>query len=258
VTIGATDSYQMLVEWNDTAADLGADLCLHELVEQQVRRSPDATAVGAADERLTYSELDGRAAALARRLWAVGVGPEDLVGVAIERSSALAVALFGVLKAGAAYPPVSLTHPVERIRYVLADARPSVVLMVGEHDGVPAELAMDVGGPDVDAARPCRSQPLSTAYVIYTSRSTGRPKGAAIPHRAIVNRLRWMQAEYRLGTDDRVLQKTPSDFDVSVWEFALGARTALWMVAVGFVLGLIPVFSPVRRHRNFPADERPV
>ncbi|MFF5986086.1 amino acid adenylation domain-containing protein [Prauserella flavalba] len=193
---------------------------LTSLFADQVARTPDATAVVFEDTRLSYAELNSRAEALARRLRARGAGPEALVAVAVPRSAELMVALLGVLKSGAAYLPVDLDYPAERIAFMLADsgARLAVTLPGTE---LPGEVERVVLGEDETVADTpvVAAKPDQPAYLIYTSGSTGRPKGVVVTHRAIVNRLSWMQGHYGLAADDRVLQKTPSSFDVSVWEF---------------------------------------
>ncbi|CAL9507650.1 Dimodular nonribosomal peptide synthase [Actinosynnema sp. ALI-1.44] len=179
---------------------------LAELLAAQAMRTPDATAVVFGGSRTTYAELDARASELAGRLAGRGVGPGHVVGVRMDRSLDLVVALVGVVKAGAAYLPLDPSYPVDRLAMMIEDARPTVVLEPGLlSDGEIAEVVPP--------------RPGDAAYVIYTSGSTGRPKGVVVQHRAIVNRLLWMQDEYGLAADDRVLQKTPSSFDVSVWEF---------------------------------------
>jgi len=221
---------QALVEWNDTAAEYAGAACLHELVAAQAARAPDAIAVTAGESELSHRELDRRAAALAGRLRALGVGPGVAVGVLIERSLEMVVALLGVLRAGGAYLPLDPAHPPERLAAALADAAgggaPLVVLaqerFAALMPAANAVLAID-RGDRVDGrhgfaadVRPAADDDL--AYVIFTSGSTGRPKGAMNTHRAIRNRLLWMQAAYGLTPADRVLQKTPYTFDVSVWE----------------------------------------
>ncbi|HVW44155.1 MAG TPA: amino acid adenylation domain-containing protein [Amycolatopsis sp.] len=176
---------------------------LPELFAAQVARAPHATAVVFEGARLSYAELDARSSDLASRLAAAGVGPESVVGVRLDRSLDLVVSLLGILRAGGAYLPLDPSYPEERLEFMVEDAAPVVVL--------PAALS---GGK-----APVLPAPDNPAYVIYTSGSTGRPKGVVVSHRAIVNRLLWMQHEYGLTGEDRVLQKTPSSFDVSVWEF---------------------------------------
>ncbi|WP_395366318.1 amino acid adenylation domain-containing protein [Streptomyces sp. YH02] len=215
-----------LTELNATARPV-PEATLTSLFADRVARTPHAPAVVFDDTTLSYAELDRRAEALARRLRERGAGPERYVAVAVPRSAELMVALLGVLKAGAAYLPVDLDYPADRVAFMLADSGARLVVTTGEAAGrLPAVADLEqvvVGeeapettapGTPVPAARPDHP-----AYLIYTSGSTGRPKGVAVTHRAIVNRLAWMQGAYGLTADDRVLQKTPSSFDVSVWEF---------------------------------------
>ncbi|WP_371664006.1 amino acid adenylation domain-containing protein [Streptomyces sp. NBC_00280] len=196
----------VLGDWNDTAREV-ASTSLPELFRAQVARTPDALALVFGEQRLTYTELDEHVERTARVLAGMGVGPERTVAVALPRSVELVVALLAVHRAGGAYLPLDADYPAERLAFMLADAQPVVVI----RDALP-EAATEGELPD-------SYDPSSPAYVIYTSGSTGRPKGVVVPHEGIVNRLLWMQGEYGLTADDRVLQKTPSSFDVSVWEF---------------------------------------
>ncbi|HTQ80811.1 MAG TPA: amino acid adenylation domain-containing protein, partial [Thermoanaerobaculia bacterium] len=230
---------ELLVEWNDTARAYPRDLCLHELFAAQVERAPEAAAVRAEGRTLTYRDLAVASNRLARWLQQNGVGPETIVGVLLDRSVEMVVALFGVLKAGGAYLPLDPSYPKERLSFFVSDARPRWVLTTsGLADLVPPEcrtVFLDVGWEAVAAMSGERlaasAGPDHLAYVIYTSGSTGRPKGAMNAHRGIVNRILWMQEKYGLTPADRVLQKTPFSFDVSVWEFfwplAVGARLVL-------------------------------
>ncbi|SNY72988.1 non-ribosomal peptide synthetase [Paractinoplanes atraurantiacus] len=179
---------------------------LPQLFASAVRANPGQVAVVFEGATLTYADLDQRVAALAGWLRSRGAGPETVVAVAIPRSLDLVVALHAVHRAGAAYLPLDPSHPRERNDFLLADSGATIVLTSAEHTGTPVPEAPDLPG---DAA----------AYVIYTSGSTGKPKGATVSHRSIVNRLLWMQDQYRLQPGERVLQKTPAGFDVSVWEF---------------------------------------
>ncbi|HXO19008.1 MAG TPA: amino acid adenylation domain-containing protein, partial [Thermoanaerobaculia bacterium] len=204
---------------------------LHGFFEAQASATPNAIAVVAEEGELTYAELDRRAARLADFLRLSGVTIDALVGVAMERSLDMVVALLGILKAGAAYVPIDPGYPQERIAWMLADARVPVLLTQSRLAPLPAPagtrvVALDVEGPAIYAAAadtPLEEVPpvpsSGGAYMIYTSGSTGRPKGVLVPHEGIVNRLLWMQEAYGLAADDRVLQKTPYSFDVSVWEF---------------------------------------
>ncbi|MFF8841868.1 amino acid adenylation domain-containing protein [Streptomyces sp. NPDC015127] len=215
-----------LGELNATAHPV-PDHTLVSAFAAQVARTPHATAVVFEDTALSYAELDRRAEALARRLRAAGAGPERFVAVAVPRSAELMVALLGVLKSGAAYLPVDLDYPADRVAFMLADSGARTVVTTAEAaerlpEGTGLECLVVDGAedaanvPDVSGEQ---AGPDHPAYLIYTSGSTGRPKGVAVTHRAIVNRLAWMQGQYGLDADDRVLQKTPSSFDVSVWEF---------------------------------------
>ncbi|MFE6613991.1 non-ribosomal peptide synthase/polyketide synthase [Amycolatopsis sp. NPDC057786] len=211
-----------LAELNATSHPV-PERTLAEAFAEQVAKTPSATAVIFRDTELSYADLDSRAENLARRLRALGAGPEEVVAVAVPRSAELMVALLGVLKAGAAYLPIDLDYPADRLEYMLADSGARFVLSepgtVARIPVVAGLTQVPVTGEPVGDVPGAAAGPDNTAYLIYTSGSTGRPKGVAVTHRAIVNRLAWMQHEYRLTASDRVLQKTPSSFDVSVWEF---------------------------------------
>ena len=208
------ERHLVLRRWNDTAHPV-APATLVDLLDAQARRTPQAPAVTFGTETLSYADLDRWSNRLAHRLITAGAGPEQCVAVSLPRSEELVVALVAVLKTGAAYLPVDPALPAARIALMLDDARPVLVLDR-------PETVRDADGPGRvpgDGDRLAALRPDHPAYVIYTSGSTGRPKGVAVPHRGIVNRLLWMQHEYRLGPDDVILQKTPASFDVSVWEF---------------------------------------
>ncbi|MFE2428505.1 amino acid adenylation domain-containing protein, partial [Streptomyces sp. NPDC059373] len=228
--------HTVLTRWNDTAEPI-LEATLPELFVAQAEGSPGRLAV-VDDEGswLSYGELDERSNRVARWLMGRGVGVEGRVAVLMERSVDLLVVLWGVLKAGAAYVPVDPEYPVDRIAYVLADAAPTVVVCTsstaGEQAGSPGWAVWDAPETAAEVAS-CSGAPLDVsvgsghpAYVIYTSGSTGRPKGVVVSHGAIVNRLLWMQDTFPLSGDDRVLQKTPTGFDVSVWEL-------FWPLIVG-------------------------
>jgi amino acid adenylation domain-containing protein len=236
------ERHQVQVEWNDTARGYATGDTLHELIDRQAERTPDAVAASFEGQDLTYRELVSRAGSLARHLAGLGVAPDGRVGVLMERSLEMIVALLGTLKAGAAYVPLDPTYPPERLALLAESAGARVVLAQGRWAGVlqadtdehrPAWTPTDSGDASFGSmsvlVRPCPSVPPSSwgkgpgedglAYVLYTSGSTGTPKGVMIPHRGIVNRLLWMQDAYGLTPRDRVLQKTPFSFDVSLWEF---------------------------------------
>ncbi|QKV72487.1 amino acid adenylation domain-containing protein [Amycolatopsis sp. Hca4] len=213
--------------WSGAVEDVPA-VTVPELFAAQVARTPDHPALVFEDEELTYAELDALSNRLARVLAARGAGPERVVALALPRSTHLVTAILAVLKTGAAYLPLDPGYPADRIAFMLEDAAPALVLAVAE-TAVDGALLLD--DPETlagvsDASLDVVLRPENPAYVIYTSGSTGRPKGVVVPHAGIVNRLLWMQDEYGLTADDRVLQKTPSSFDVSVWEF-------LWPLLTG-------------------------
>jgi len=222
--------HQVIVEqWNDTAQDYRLEDSVQRQIEAQVRRTPNAQALVFGAQTLSYTQLNARANRLAHRLIQAGVAPDVLVGVAMERSIEMVVALLAVLKAGGAYVPLDPDYPRERLAYMLQDSNvpllltqahllqalpvsaPSHCLVVEPDDHWLSEYADTDPDVAVDAE--------NLAYVIYTSGSTGQPKGAGNRHCALTNRLLWMQQAYTLGAEDTVLQKTPFSFDVSVWEF---------------------------------------
>ncbi|HEX7814095.1 amino acid adenylation domain-containing protein, partial [Dyella sp.] len=226
------------------------DLCMHQLFEAQVRQQPQATALICGDTMLSYAQLNDRANQLAHELIARGAKPDTLIALCVERSVGMVVGLFGILKAGAAYLPLDPGNPPDRLAQMLEDARPLALLVdaSGLHavETVVAEqlplLRVDEAEPSWSSRSPANPDihatgltPAHLAYVIYTSGSTGRPKGVPNEHRGLLNRLSWMQASYRLQSNDLTLQKTPYSFDVSVWEFfwTLGYGAALLMAPPG-------------------------
>ncbi|WP_425123025.1 amino acid adenylation domain-containing protein [Burkholderia gladioli] len=219
----------LLHDWNATSTPYPEDVCLHQQFEQQVERTPDAVALVFEEQTLSYAQLNARANQLAHELIALGVQPDSRVGICLQRSSAMVVGLLAILKAGGAYVPLDPAYPGERLTHILIDADPGIVLVDAAGRAALGQDALDERHVlDPDALLPERptSNPAvpgltsrHLAYVIYTSGSTGKPKGAQNEHRALVNRLDWMQRAYALDASDRVLQKTPFGFDVSVWEF---------------------------------------
>ncbi|SDY32320.1 amino acid adenylation domain-containing protein, partial [Myxococcus xanthus] len=222
------EQHQVLKGFQGREMAPASEASIHALVEAQVARTPDAVAVAFESERLTYRELDARANQVAHHLRGLGVAPESLVGVCLERSVDMVVALLGVLKAGAAYVPVDPAYPKERLGWMLEDTGASVLLTHEKWKSVLPPSAARVVCLDSAAGEVAKQPvtkpsvqvgPQALAYVIFTSGSTGRPKGAMNAHGGVVNRLKWMQEEYGLSGTDVVLQKTPFSFDVSVWEF---------------------------------------
>lgn len=222
-----TDRVQLVEGWNATAADYSAQACLHQLFEQQVEQTPEAVGVVGGEEQLTYRQLNQRANQLAHFLQEQGVGPDTLVGVCLEPSMQLVIALLGILKAGGAYLPLDPTYPEKRLSFMLADARPVLLLTrqaLRPHllDFTNALVCLDT---DEDRLRTqAQTNPISLttpdhlAYVIYTSGSTGQPKGVALAHRGVVNLLTDFQRRQAIQTGDACSWWTSPSFDVSVYE----------------------------------------
>jgi amino acid adenylation domain-containing protein len=217
-----------MLEWSESRIDFPGDALLHTLFEAQAERTPGAVAVVFGEDHLTYAGLNSRANQLAHRLRKLGIGPDVLAGVCMERSLEMVVALLAVLKAGGAYVPLDPAYPRERIGLMIADAGMPVILAqsrFAELCGGAGSRLVCVDAEDFDgetAANPGVAMSAGDlAYVIYTSGSTGRPKGVMIPHSAICNYMLWMQAAFPVGGRDRLLQQTSISFDASVWEFFL-------------------------------------
>ncbi len=222
------EKQNILFTWNQTQTNYDLSFCLHELFTAQVEKTPDANALKFADQELTYHQLNCRANQLAHYLQSLGIATEDLVGICVERSLEMVVGLLGILKAGAAYVPIDPGYPQERLAYMLEDSQVSVLLTQSHLvDNLPTRpthtICLDTDWEKIsqnsDRNLQNTTTPENLAYVIYTSGSTGKPKGAMNTHRGICNRLLWMQDTYQLTEQDKVLQKTPFSFDVSVWEF---------------------------------------
>ncbi|MFN0165015.1 MAG: non-ribosomal peptide synthetase [Bryobacteraceae bacterium] len=226
--MGEPEQRRIAIDWNSTAAAYPLHLPLHRLFEEQVERSPGRVAAIYGDSEITYRELNRQANHLAQRLQALGVGPDVIVAVVMERSLELVVALLGTLKVGGAYVPLDPAYPSERLAYMLSDSQARVLVTqsylrtrLAAYEG--EVIYLDPGW--YEPAAETDENPVSAvgaghlAYVIYTSGSTGRPKGVMIPHRAITNHMCWMQEAFPLTPADRVLQRTPISFDASVWEF---------------------------------------
>ncbi|MEB3020582.1 non-ribosomal peptide synthetase [[Mycobacterium] crassicus] len=233
-----------LQAWNQTAVDYAdAPARLHEMVEAAVARTPDAVAVSYEGRDLSYAELDRRANGLAHRLRQYGIGTgagTDVVPVLLERSEDLVIALLGVLKAGGVFLPLDPAQPIGRLEAMLADVPDAPVCVTHrEHlshvpsDFTGARLCLDQpsAAPGEEASAPEIAASTELAYLMYTSGSTGAPKGALNSHAGIRNRLLWMQDAYQLTAEDRVLHKTPINFDPFVWEIfwplTVGARVVV-------------------------------
>lgn len=236
---------KLTLDWNKTDKDFPKDKTIHQLFEEQVIRSPDATAVTIEETSLTYRELNEKANRLARKIRAeyqqrVGkvLQPDTLVALYLDRSLEMLVAVLAVLKAGAAYVPIDPGYPLERSRFMLEDSQAELILTLkniiyqqSEPEGINLLLqaynqnrwlAVDLDEPFYQQMQGNNLETFANAdnlaYVIYTSGTTGKPKGVMLAHRGVVNRIMWMQSKYPLSSSDVVLQKTPYVFDVSVWE----------------------------------------
>jgi amino acid adenylation domain-containing protein len=245
----ATDWLRQIAAWNDTSADFPADRCIHALFEDQAARSPQRIAVRFEDSSLTYAALNARANQVAHYLLGQGVRPDGCVGLCAERSLAMVIGVLGILKAGAAYVPLDVAYPEQRLAYMVANSGFDLLLThetVGERIAPlrranPALRTLSLDAADTlcllatcSDTNPHQVPGLSAsslAYVIYTSGSTGVPKGVMIEHRSLVNRIDWIQKQYPLDAGDVFLQKTPFSFDVSVseliWPLTAGACLVL-------------------------------
>ena len=245
VVLSRPDEVRVRVEGGNGASRLpAASGLVHELFEEQVRRTPDSPAASCGEDRLSYGELDARAEALARLLAAQGVAAESLVAIVAERSIGMLIAWLGVLKTGGACLPLDPAAPAERLRACLEDARPLLVLTTcALRDRVPTDgapiLCLDAPWPDAGrdevGERLRGTAPDALAFVLYTSGSTGRPKGVMLPHRGLWNRLVWGRARNGIGASDRVLHALPPWFDFALWEIftALTCGARLVIVPAG-------------------------
>ena len=239
------ERYRMLVEWNNTWADYPQDNCIHQLFEAQVERTPNALAVTFESQQMTYRELDTRANQLAHYLQSLGIKPEALVGICVERSLDMIMGLLGILKAGGAYVPLDPSYPKKRLAFMLEDAGISVLLtqeqLVAEFSDYEVKTTC-LDSDWADISREARDIPVSKvtaenlAYVIYTSGSTGRPKGVQIEHRSLLNFLHSMRQRPGLTDEDVLLSVTTLSFDIAALELFLplivGARLVIASRAV--------------------------
>lgn len=222
VAIATPDEVRRELEQFNATAHPIPDVSLTQLLEDAFSTWKDRKALTFDNQTLSYAELDQRTASLASALQAKGVGAENLIAIALPRSFELVIALIATLRAGAAYLPLDIEHPPERIAKILSAAQPSLILADDDPDDIFGDKLFPPSDWPIHGTRvQPELSPENAAYVIYTSGSTGDPKGVLIEHRAIVNRLLWMQAQYQIGPHTRILQKTPATFDVSAWEFFL-------------------------------------
>ncbi|OKH43158.1 hypothetical protein NIES2101_31150 [Calothrix sp. HK-06] len=222
-----SQQHQLLVEWNDTQSDYPSNQCIHELFEKQVELTPDAVAVEFAQEKLTYRELNNRANQLAHYLISLGVQPEVLVAIYLERSVEMLISMLATLKAGGAYVPLDPTYPQERLAHMLSDSQAPVLLtttnlkhLLPPHSTKVVDLDADstVISKNSNANVISNVKPENLAYVIYTSGSTGKSKGVLIPHQALVNHNCAIAKDYQLTANDRILQFASFSFDVAAEE----------------------------------------
>lgn len=234
--LSGAEREQLIETWNGTATEYAADACIQQLIEAQVARRPEEVALVFEDEQISYRELDSRANQLARKLRSLGLGPDALVGVCVERSIALVVSVLAIHKAGAAYLPLAPEYPSERLNFMLADAGAAVLItqehlltQLGEHAA--ETLFIDKDWPAIaresDAALDSIARPENLAYVIYTSGSTGKPKGVMVEHRNVTNFFAGMDTEIPHDPPGVWLAVTSLSFDISVLEL-------LWTLARGF------------------------
>ncbi|HMJ89477.1 MAG TPA: amino acid adenylation domain-containing protein, partial [Candidatus Acidoferrum sp.] len=225
--VTAEERDQLVIDWNNTLAEYPDSLCVHQLVEAQVERTPDATALLFGNRALSYREMNARANLLADQLRDQGAGPDCVVGICMERSIEAVLAVIAVLKSGAAYLPLDPSYPHERLQFMLADARALILLTQPKLHGVFATLPAHVidlnenwfAQTHGETANPSSlTTPENLAYLIYTSGSTGKPKGVAMIHRALTNLIDWQNKNSSVAVGTRTLQFTSLSFDVSFQE----------------------------------------
>ncbi|MBA2762483.1 MAG: AMP-binding protein, partial [Segetibacter sp.] len=243
------EEHQLLVKFNNTQAAYPKDSTIVDLFEEQVKRTPDKTAIIFEKEQLTYKELNQRANQVAHYLKSKGVRQETMVPICLERSLEMMIGILAIIKAGGAYVPIDPEYPHERINYILEDTKATLLVankeskakLKGRPDVEVIELNVDDSTISIQPLYNLRISivPKNLAYVIYTSGSTGTPKGVMNEHGGVVNRLTWAQDYHKLTRQDTILQKTTYSFDVSVWEL-------FWPLLAGAKL----VFAKPRGHKD--------
>ena len=259
------EEHRLLVEWNRTDAEPRADSTLHQLLEHQVRATPEALALVVGTRRFTYRQLDERANQLAWHLRSLGVGPEVPVAVCLERTEALLVALLAVLKAGGAYVPLDPVYPSQRLAFSLADARSPLVLtqrsLLEKLRGLGTQAALlPLDEPEAFSHHPthrpdCPAQPRNLAYVLYTSGSTGRPKGVAVQHSSAAALVQWALEAFSPARLTGVLAATSVCFDLSIFElFApLSCGGSVYLADNALALPSLPAASEVNLINTVPS-----
>ncbi|MDZ8134764.1 MAG: amino acid adenylation domain-containing protein [Nostoc sp. DedQUE04] len=257
--LSASEQHQLLVEWNDTQTAYPQGKCIHQLFEEWVEQTPDAVAVVFENQQLTYRELNHRANQLAHQLQNLGVKPDVLVGICVERSLEMIVGLLGILKAGGAYVPLDPNYPSDRLAFMLDDAQLPVLLTqqrlvekLPQHQAV--TICLDADWKEI--ANNSSSNPVSAvtasdlAYVIYTSGSTGKPKGVMVAHTGLCNLVIAQIQIYNVQTDSRILQFASFSFDASIFEvvMALGTGARLYL---GTKESLLPGSSLIELLQNY-------
>ena len=264
-----SETQKILVEWNQTQADYPRESCIHELIEAQVKRSPEAIAIEFEDQSVSYKELNKRADEVAKILVGQGVKPGTLVGLFLNRSVEMLVGLLGVLKAGGAYLPLDPSFPAERLAFMLEDSNASIVLtlksLLPEMPKTNAQVICLDALEEVKTKRSKKSKakPDDLAYIIYTSGSTGKPKGVQIHHQAVVNFLCSMERDLGISADDSLLAVTTLSFDIAVLELLLpltvGAKVVIAnseVVADGALLAQLLTDSRITFMQATPASWR--
>ncbi|MFN6569722.1 amino acid adenylation domain-containing protein, partial [Dendronalium sp. ChiSLP03b] len=250
---------QLLVDWNNTWVDYPSDKCIHQLFEQQVQRTPDAVAVAFENQQLTYHQLNCRANQLAHYLRSLGVKPDTLVGICVERSLEMVVGLLGILKAGGAYVPLDPEYPTERLSFMLEDAQVSLLLTQQRLiDKLPEHQAKLVCLDEAwsQIAQNNQDNPTSgveafhLANVIYTSGSTGKPKGVMVEHKGLCNLAQAQIQTFGLTSDSRVLQFASFSFDASIWEVVMALRSG-GTLYLGTKDSLLPGKPLIERLRDY-------
>ncbi|WP_213414275.1 non-ribosomal peptide synthetase [Xylanibacillus composti] len=249
---------RLLSEFNHTLVDYPKDVTIHQLFEEQVKRTPDKVAVIFGNQSMTYMEINEKSNQIAHCIREQGIGPNQLVGMFMERSFDMVVGILAILKAGGAYIPIDPELPESRVSYILKDSNAGVILTqrkyVSKLNGDQHVLVLDEWSGTDDRNEKQNLRPLNSssdlAYVMYTSGTTGNPKGVMIEHHSVVNRIHWMQRTYPIGTDDTVMQKTTYVFDVSVWElfwwFFNGST--LYMLQPGSEKDPVEITRAVKEH----------
>jgi amino acid adenylation domain-containing protein len=249
-----SETNQLLIEWNNTQVDYPEYKCIHQLFEEQVKRTPDAVAVVCSQQQLTYNELNCRANQLAHYLQKLGVKPDELVGICLERSLDMIVGLLGILKAGGAYVPLDPDYPSERLQFAIADAQLSLLLtQEGLIDKLPEHQARLILLEQIGEELNQNSQDNLTGVVtannlanlIYTSGSTGKPKGVMVEHRGLFNLAQAQIKTFNVQSNSRLLQFASLNFDASIWEIILsmGAGATLYLDSKDALMPGLPLMG---------------